>query len=240
MGKSRAGSLVAKVTQELRSSIASGDFAAGSKLPPENELSARFEVSRPTVRAAIRELAVLGLVQTTHGVGTFVVDKPTVRTGLERLSSITESIRATGRNPEVVFASRLIREVLPEEADRMDVPGDTSVLEIRRTILADGEVLAYSYDLVPASLLPEEFDVDDVDGSLFHFARETLNRAPTTAVAELHAVESGYVGWGPGATSHRLFLLLSQMHRDSSGELVLYSRTYFIEGRYAFFVVRSI
>lgn len=236
----RSGTLVSRVAEDLRSALAADQYPAGSKLPPEAELSSQFGVSRPTVRAALRELEALGLVRTSHGVGTFVVEQPAVRTGLERLDSITESIRATGRVPDMVYASRILRAVMPEEAARMEVPGDTQVLEIRRTILADGEVLAYSYDLMPAHLLPAGFDPEELTGSLFDFLKARLGRVPVTAFAEVHAVESNHVGWGTEAATHKLFLLLNQLHHDVSGELVLYSRTYFIEGRYTFTLVRTV
>lgn len=236
----RTGTLVSRVAEDLRSAIAAGQYPAGSKLPPEAELGSHFGVSRPTVRAALRELEAHGLVKTSHGVGTFVVEQPAVRTGLERLDSITESIRADGHEPGMVYASRILRAVLPEEAARMEVPVDTHVLEIRRTILADGEVMAYSYDLMPASLLPAGFDPKELNGSLFEFLGTVLGRAPATAHAEVHAVESNHVGWGSEAATHTLFLLLNQLHYDKSRELLLYSRTYFIQGRYSFSLVRTV
>src|SRR5690625_3174727 len=142
-----SGTLVSRVAADLRSALAAGQYPAGCKLPPEAELGSRFGVSRPTVRAALGELEALDLVKTSLGVGTFVVEQPAVRTGLERVASITESIRADGQGPDMGYARRRLRAVLTEEAARMEVPGGTQVLEIRRTILADGEVMAYSYDL---------------------------------------------------------------------------------------------
>lgn len=234
----RTGTLVAQVAEDLRSRLAAGDLPPGSRLPTETQLAAEFKVSRPTVRAALRELETLGLVRTQHGVGTFVTDNPVIRAGLERMDSITASIRATGREPGMVYASRVIRHVLPEEAAQMGVSGNAEALEIRRTILADDEVVAYSYDLMPISWLPPEFDLNSLDGSIFDFFRNTLRVPPAHGVAEIHAVTSNHVGWGAEAATHNLFLLLVQKHYDSADRLLLYSRTYFIEGRYAFTIVR--
>jgi GntR family transcriptional regulator len=234
----RSGTLVAQVAEDLRSRLAAGDLPAGARLPTETELSAEFRVSRPTVRAALRELETLGLVRTQHGVGTFVTEPPAIRAGLERMDSITESIRSTGRVPGMVYASHVIRPVLPEEAAQMGVPANTEVLELRRTILADGEVVAYSYDLMPTSILPKDYDPKTLDGSIFSFLRGTLGITPDHGVAEIHAVTSNHVGWGSEAAIHNLFVLLVQRHFDQTGDLVLYSRTYFIEGRYSFTIVR--
>ncbi|MGV8978344.1 MAG: GntR family transcriptional regulator [Cellulomonas sp.] len=234
----RNGTLVSRVSGDLRSQLAAGHYLPGARLPTESALGESFGVSRPTIRAALRELEALGLVRTQHGVGTFAVDKPAVQAGLERMDSITESIRATGREPGMVYAGRLFRPVLPEEAARMGVPGDAEVLELRRTILADGEVMAYSYDLMPRTILPPDFDPSALEGSIFEFLRTRLAVVPDRAVAEVHAVASNHVGWGSEAATHNLFVLLNQVHYASDGRLILYSRTYFIEGRYSFTIMR--
>lgn len=234
----RKGTLVSRVADDLRSRLSAGVHPAGSRLPTESELSSEFAVSRPTVRAALRELEALGLVRTQHGVGTFVTDRPAIRAGLERMDSITASIRATGREPGMVYASRVVRPVLPEEAAQMGVPGNTEALEVRRTILADGEVVAYSYDLMPLDLLRPDVDPAELQGSIFEFLRSRLGAHPDHGIAEIHAVTSNHVGWGPEAATHNLFVLLVQRHYDSDDRLLLYSRTYFIEGRYAFTIVR--
>jgi GntR family transcriptional regulator len=234
----RKGTLVARISESLRTELAAGDHPPGSRLPTEAELSARFEVSRPTVRAALRELEALGLVRTQHGVGTFVVENGAVRAGLERMDSITDSIRATGREPGMEYASRMVRVVLPEEAARMGVSGGTEVLEIRRRIFADDEVVAYSYDLMPTEILPADFDPEQLQGSIFAFLRDELSIYPDHGVAEIHAVSSGHVGWGDEAAHHDLFVLLNQLHYDTTDRLILYSRTYFIEGRYSFTILR--
>lgn len=234
----RRTTLVQRIAWDLRSEIAAGDPQPGSRLGTETALAERFGVSRPTVRAALRELEVLGLVRTQHGVGTFVVEQPAVRAGLERLESITASIRATGKEPGMTYASRMRRNVLPDEAASMRVPGDTEVLELRRTILADGEVVAYSYDLMPTAILPGDFVDGDLGGSIVVFLRDALGIAAVHAEAQVHAVHSNHVGWGPEAAAHDLFVLLNQRHYDADDRLVLYSRTYFIEGRYSFDLYR--
>ena len=61
-----------QVAERIRSSILSGAFPAGSRLPSERELAQRLGVSRPAVREAIGALQNLGLVVTRHGSGTYV------------------------------------------------------------------------------------------------------------------------------------------------------------------------
>ena len=56
----------------LREEIESGRYTLGSLLPTELEISARFNVSRATVREAMRQLQADGLVSRRAGVGTRV------------------------------------------------------------------------------------------------------------------------------------------------------------------------
>ena len=93
----RQGSRVSHVADSLRRALDLGEYLPGDRLPTETQLAAQYGVSRPTVRAALRELEATSLVRTQHGVGSFAAERPTIRAGLERLDSITDSIRATGR-----------------------------------------------------------------------------------------------------------------------------------------------
>ncbi len=52
--------------------IISGRFTTEQPLPPENDLAAFLEVSRPTMREAVRTLSSQGVLQVRHGSGTYV------------------------------------------------------------------------------------------------------------------------------------------------------------------------
>lgn len=52
--------------------VTTGNLKAGDQLPPERRLAETFNISRPTVREALRALAVLGVLEVRHGGGVFV------------------------------------------------------------------------------------------------------------------------------------------------------------------------
>lgn len=60
-----------QLMEELKEQILSGAISAGEKLPSENELSSRYQISRQTVRKAIAILENAGYVYAEHGRGTF-------------------------------------------------------------------------------------------------------------------------------------------------------------------------
>ena len=57
-----------EVKNAIRASIADGTFCPGEKLPAERELVDQFQVSRVTVREALRDLQSAGLIEIRRGI----------------------------------------------------------------------------------------------------------------------------------------------------------------------------
>ena len=70
----RNGTTSEEVVQQLREMIHRGELRLGDRLPPERDLARLLGVSRPTLRAGIRTLAAVGVLQSRQGAGTFVVE----------------------------------------------------------------------------------------------------------------------------------------------------------------------
>jgi len=60
------------VVERLSGRIRRGDFKPGDKLPTESEITRAFGVSRTVVREAMSRLQAAEMVETRHGIGTFV------------------------------------------------------------------------------------------------------------------------------------------------------------------------
>jgi GntR family transcriptional repressor for pyruvate dehydrogenase complex len=69
-------SLTTELVDALRQQIDAGDLKLGDRLATEAEMVQRFHVSRTVVREALSKLQAAGLVETRHGIGTFVCDTP--------------------------------------------------------------------------------------------------------------------------------------------------------------------
>jgi GntR family transcriptional repressor for pyruvate dehydrogenase complex len=59
------------VTQILQL-MADGNLTAGSRLPSERELAVQLGVSRPSIREAMRQLELMGVIDSRQGAGAFV------------------------------------------------------------------------------------------------------------------------------------------------------------------------
>ena len=91
-------SLVAMISDDLLARIVSGEFAPGATLPGEQDLVARHEVSRMTVREAVKTLEAIGVARIERGRGTFV-------NPFNRWTSMEAVLRATSTGENDASAS---------------------------------------------------------------------------------------------------------------------------------------
>ena len=69
----RRSGLIDQVIDQLRIQITSGDWAVGTRIPTETELSQLTATSRNTVREAVQSLVHAGLLERRQGSGTYVL-----------------------------------------------------------------------------------------------------------------------------------------------------------------------
>jgi GntR family transcriptional repressor for pyruvate dehydrogenase complex len=95
-----------RVVLHLERLIIHGELKPGDRLPAERELARQVGVSRPSVRAGLRSLAALGVLESRHGAGTFITSGP------PRLSSGPLSLMAAlhGFTRDEMFEARRVLE----------------------------------------------------------------------------------------------------------------------------------
>ena len=68
----KKANIAQQVFAYLQKNIEDGTWPVGSKIPSENELTQRMQVSRSSVRTAIQQCIALNILESQHGRGTFV------------------------------------------------------------------------------------------------------------------------------------------------------------------------
>src|SRR6185295_2358347 len=104
----RRGQTSEGVVMHLRGMIHRGELRSGDRLPPERDLAKLLGVSRPTLRAGIRSLSTVGILQSRQGAGTFVAEaeeSPTLDSSPLRLLSALH-----GFTSDEMFEARLALE----------------------------------------------------------------------------------------------------------------------------------
>ncbi len=71
--RNKSRTLSTELAHELVARIRNGGYPQGAKLPKEAAFMEEFGVSRTVVREAISYLQAVGMVETRHGIGTFVL-----------------------------------------------------------------------------------------------------------------------------------------------------------------------
>jgi GntR family transcriptional regulator, transcriptional repressor for pyruvate dehydrogenase complex len=94
------------VAQRLLGLIQSGNLRPGQQLPPERELAETLNVSRPSLREALRALSLLGVLRIRQGGGVFVsaLDPEALLGPLHFFISLDEG------NIENLFEARIVVE----------------------------------------------------------------------------------------------------------------------------------
>ncbi len=100
-----ANALSVRIADQLTEMISQRRFQPGDKLPNELELSEELQVSRTTLREALRILTTRGLVEVRRGVGTFVTRSRSIHADFDVLK-----IQNTNVNAKDLYEMRLMFE----------------------------------------------------------------------------------------------------------------------------------
>ena len=100
-----ASALPVRIADTLTDMIAQRRFLPGDKLPSELELAVELQVSRTTLREALRILTTRGLVEVRRGVGTFVTQSKSIHADYDVLK-----IQNTNVTAKELYEMRLMFE----------------------------------------------------------------------------------------------------------------------------------
>lgn len=128
-----------EIVEQIRAEVAGGRLKPGDQLPSERDLSERFQVSRASVREAIRSLESMGLVMIKNGEGTYVSSgpeillSPLVSVILQQKDVLLDIFEAR-KVIESEIAALAARRACPEEIQQME-----EILEEQARRIAQGD-----------------------------------------------------------------------------------------------------
>ncbi|TFZ02905.1 GntR family transcriptional regulator [Ramlibacter henchirensis] len=135
----------------LRDEIARGVYADAGALPKEEDLCARFGVSRITVRRALADLAVLGLVERRHGRGTYVTGGPQQVRSMPTLG-VLDSLRKVAVETEVRVLHTQRVAPFPDIAALLRLAAGEPALHVFRVRSSNGVPIMFTEAWVPGSV----------------------------------------------------------------------------------------
>ena len=236
-------SLYIDVANEIKKRIDDGVYKPGEKLTSEPELAKILGISRGTLREALTSLENEGVIIRKHGKGAFV-SKSTSRiaAGIERLESLTSTIRNAGQIAEdkVISMEEIVLE--SEMAGVLEVEAGSSGFASVSLRFADHSPVVYCYDVVPISVLGnrEQLDLRYKCESLTEFFDRYTQFKPKQFVSTVNAVLA------PTEVCRLLeiekqtpMIYLQGVMYDENGIPINFGYQYFRGDKYQFNLVRS-
>ena len=236
-----ARTLVIQLRDRIADLIRDEGLKPGDKLPTEAQLTARFKISRPAVREALKLLEQDNIIYVEHGRGRFVsaisavqVDRP-----ITVFESVTEMAQQYGYTPKNKVLS--ISELAPDETVAKQLrlePGDR-VIRIERPRLENDTPIMYCIDYVPRAIIPMRLYDIDWSGSLLSLLDQQKQR-PRMSAASVTAVmlpddvvaRNDLRDFGPA-------LLITETCFNAAGTPVIYAIDYHRGSHFSFSLVRK-
>ncbi len=196
-----------RIYAELRDRITSGQWPAGSPLPPQRDLAGEFGVSIMTLRQALQLLTDDGLVAARHGSGTYVAAR--YEYDLGHLRSFAADLAAQGAE----ISTRLLatQVITPPAEVGARLGGPAQVLQLRRLRLAAGRPLIVQTSYLPlplaAGLDPPGLAGEGLYTALAAHGLAVTRAAETISPCVLGPLEAGYLArpaGSPALLSHRV------------------------------------
>lgn len=183
----------------LEQAIEDGRLPRGSRLESELDLADQLGISRPTMRAALKQLVDKGLLVRRRGIGTMVAPKPVRRA--VALTSLYDDLKQAGREPRTRVLTLEEVPCPPEIAEHLGLGPTAPVLRFDRLRIADSDPIALMHNFVPVGLLKIEredlertglYDLFRQSGISPHVATQRVGaRKAGAEEAELLEVEPG-------------------------------------------------
>lgn len=137
-----------QISQWLRKQIDEGTFKPEEKLPSENELAKKFDVSRVTIRRALQSLESDSIIYRCQGLGSFVSDGRAAH-NLVKLTDFNEDMSRAGLIPSSVVKFFGTTEAPDWLTELLHIDKGSTVLRIDRLRLGDGNPIAYDITWLP-------------------------------------------------------------------------------------------
>jgi GntR family transcriptional regulator len=221
-------SIGSRAREAIMALIAREELKAGDKLPSEAELALMFNISRPTLREALKLLEQDGLILTMHGRGRFLSAAATLRVErpITAYESITSMLRQLGYKPQTRLVSLCEQPADKDAARALRCRAGTPVVAVERLRLQGSDPLVYCIEILRRDSLPETLDEEAFKGSLNDLL-ERKRKRPRMSSASVSAVELPKpVARLIGPKHAGPWLLITETCFTDKGEPVVFARDY--------------
>lgn len=219
--------LYIQVKEEIEKSIKEKRLLPGEKLSSEPMLAKQYNVSRPTLREALKMLQREGILISKNGVGTYVNNSPEfIVHPLSKLQSLGQMIKNEGYKESEADVQIYTKTPKDEWKEKLVLAEGELVTVLERTRTADDKKVAFYYNVFPQALADELFQ-KGFSGAIFDSLENTVGIKISYAITEIYAINNS-IEMDKKAVEvlGDEIVLLKQLHFDDADNPVFYSLDY--------------
>lgn len=165
-----------QIQEYFRKKIENTDIKPGTQLPTERELSDEFDISRVTIRKAMRGLIAEGLCEKKVGKGIFVSDEK-IPINLHRLEGTTDLLKKAGNSMKTIQNYKEIIKANEKFADLLNINNNSKILYIKRIRYINDSPVILEHTYLPIKRFPK-LDEYDFSNSLYDILEKKYNVTP--------------------------------------------------------------
>jgi GntR family transcriptional regulator len=143
-----------QVRDQLMVAIREQRLKPGDKLPNEHQLSEMFDVSRPTIRQAIKDLEIEDLIVRYKGRGTFVSEKKVDTTLMQSFGIHDEELGKINVDFHVKVLTRKITKPSIEIAKILQIEKNEDINYFEKIRITGNKPLSFTISYIPVKLCP--------------------------------------------------------------------------------------
>lgn len=185
-----------RVADDIERLIDLGEFPVGDRLPGQDRLARRFEVSTTTIRLALDELLARNRVRVRRRSGVYALDKPARRVRMALSMVVRRNPlgylfnRHSGRWPALAVPTRTTVTCPPEVAELLGLDEGDQVLARRRVVGPQpGEPMQITTTYLPLPIVeqaPQLREADTGPGGYLEIIEHALGLGPVRWPAEVY------------------------------------------------------
>ena len=177
-----------QLKEVIREKIETGKLKIGEKITSENKLGEIYQISRMTVRQAIKELVGEGLLYRDKGRGTFVC-KPKINYGfIQKLTTFYDDMVGKGYTMKTKILKQEIKPASKAIAKKLNIEENEKIIYILRIRYIENSPIVHVASHIPYKLCPDLINEDLIDKSLYQTLAEKHGLVAYKARVTLEAI----------------------------------------------------
>ena len=218
------------------------DLSFGDKLPTEKEMAERFQVSRPTLREALKLLEQEAVIDVHQGKGRFLAAGAflSIARPITKFESVSQMVASHGYKAQTQLLGFSVVPASPDIAAKLAIDEGTPLIRVERLRCSGSQPLVYSLDWMPRGLFGATMEtIPDWSGSIVSLLAG-MDRNPVASTANVKATLlppeaanlHGLEAFGPA-------LLIEEVCYAADGARVIYAMDYHRGSAFSFSFVRK-